>query len=207
MVIIMFDELEEVKYFKELNKFQESLLWCKILERNKTLKKFSKSRVVFRTQASIRDGAFLWIYLRLTIFAIKAPSQMLYIDLRKYWNLQSQAKLEQIVAIVTTHNVFLLIFKSWPLIKQNKIGKQTYKVDFSVFLATSNNCNNNKRGEWNRIHLETYLQKTAKNGPERYLSFGPNHILVTLKWDDGRSSVYENVCWWFFSKELTLALS
>ena len=76
MVIIMFDELEKVKYFKELNKFQESLLWCKILERNKTLKKFSKSRVVFRTQASIRDGAFLWIYLRLTIFAIKAPSQM-----------------------------------------------------------------------------------------------------------------------------------
>ena len=104
----------------------------------------------------------------------------------------------EIFKIKLSWSIFLLIFKSWPLFKQNKIGKQMYKVDFSVFLATSNNCNNNKRGEWNRIHLETYLQKTAKNGPERYLSFGPNRILVTLKWDGGRSSVYEMSAGGFF---------
>ena len=42
-------------------------------------------------------------------------------------------------------------------------------------------------------------QKSAKNGPERYLIFGPNHILVTLRWNDGRSADHENVCWRFFS--------
>ena len=47
----MFDELKEVKYFKEI-----------------------KRRGVFRTQASIYDGAFLWIYLKITIFLIKALS-------------------------------------------------------------------------------------------------------------------------------------
>ena len=29
-------------------------------------------------------------------------------------------------------------------------------------------------------------QKSAKKGSERYLMFGPNHILVTLRWVDGR---------------------
>ena len=42
-------------------------------------------------------------------------------------------------------------------------------------------------------------QKSAKNGFERYLLFGPNLILVTLKWDDRRSSVHENVCGWFLN--------
>ena len=41
-------------------------------------------------------------------------------------------------------------------------------------------------------------QKSAKNGPERYLIFGPNHILVTLRWDDGRSAGHESVCRRFF---------
>ena len=50
-------------------------------------------------------------------------------------------------------------------------------------------------------------QKSAKNGAERYLIFGPNLILVTLGWDDGRSCGHENGCRWFFQKELTLALS
>ena len=40
------------------------------------------------------------------------------------------------------------------------------------------------------------------------LSFEPNHILVTLRWDDGRFPGQENVSHgWFSSKELTLALS
>ena len=30
-------------------------------------------------------------------------------------------------------------------------------------------------------------QKSAKNGSERYLMFGTNPILVTLRWNDGRS--------------------
>ena len=34
-------------------------------------------------------------------------------------------------------------------------------------------------------------QKFTKNGSERYLMFGPNHILVTLRWDDGVPLVTE----------------
>ena len=30
-------------------------------------------------------------------------------------------------------------------------------------------------------------QKSAKKGSKRYLMFGPNHILVTLRWDGGPS--------------------
>ena len=36
-------------------------------------------------------------------------------------------------------------------------------------------------------------QKSTKKGSERYLMFGPNQILVTLRWDDGRSPGHENV--------------
>ena len=34
----------------------------------------------------------------------------LYVGLRKFWNFQSEAKLEQIIAIVTTHSIFLFCF-------------------------------------------------------------------------------------------------
>ena len=52
----MFDELSHnLKHFEE-ELFEES----------------SKSRDLFRTQANICDGAFLWIHL--TAFIIKAPS-------------------------------------------------------------------------------------------------------------------------------------
>ena len=50
-----------------------------------------------------------------TIFAKKLHhkcSTGLYIGLWKYWNFQREAKLEQIIAIVTTHCVFLLKFKT-----------------------------------------------------------------------------------------------
>ena len=43
-------------------------------------------------------------------------------------------------------------------------------------------------------------QKSTKIGPKKYLIFGPNHILVTLIWDDGRSPSHEDVCQWFFFK-------
>ena len=39
---------------------------------------------------------------------------MMYIEIyiiRQYWNFQSKAKLEQIIAIVITHSVFLLIIE------------------------------------------------------------------------------------------------
>ena len=46
---------------------------------------------------------------RLTIFAIKAPSYMfgwvIYIDFRRSWNFQNEAKVEQIIALVTTRSV------------------------------------------------------------------------------------------------------
>ena len=59
----MFDELKEVKYFKEVTDFYR-VLQCKILLKNKILKKkkkkeSSKSRGTFTTQESIYNGAFL----------------------------------------------------------------------------------------------------------------------------------------------------
>ena len=49
----MFDELKEVKYFKEIIDFKSLLI-------KNTLKEYNvcKSRGVSRTQASIYDGAF-----------------------------------------------------------------------------------------------------------------------------------------------------
>ena len=67
----MFDELKEVKYFKETNRFQEPYN-VKYSEEIKLLKESSKSRGVFRTQASIYDGAFLWIYLTAYYFRNKS---------------------------------------------------------------------------------------------------------------------------------------
>ena len=52
----MFDELKEVKYFKEIT---DSRILCKIYSRNNTFKESSKSRALFVTQASIYDGAFM----------------------------------------------------------------------------------------------------------------------------------------------------
>ena len=43
-------------------------------------------------------------------------------------------------------------------------------------------------------------QKSSKNVSERYLMFGPNHIFVTLRWDDRRPPGHENVCRWFLSR-------
>ena len=67
----MFDELKEVKYFIEITDFKITVLWWEILSRNKTFEGSSKSRDVFRTQASIYDGDFLWIYLTAYYFCNK----------------------------------------------------------------------------------------------------------------------------------------
>ena len=42
-------------------------------------------------------------------------------------------------------------------------------------------------------------QKSVTKDSQRYLMFGPNHILVTLRWDDGRSPGHENICQWHLS--------
>ena len=51
-----------------------NLMMYKILSRNKTFKESPKSRGVFRNQASIYDGALLWIYSTTYYFAIKSLS-------------------------------------------------------------------------------------------------------------------------------------
>ena len=48
--------------------------------------------------------------------------------------------------------------------------------------------------------MSSRQQKSAKEGSERYFLFGPNHILVILMWDDGRSRGHENVCRWFLNR-------
>ena len=42
--------------------------------------------------------------------------------------------------------------------------------------------------------------KSAKKGSESYLMFGPNHILLSMRWNDGRSPGHEKVCRWFLYK-------
>ena len=42
--------------------------------------------------------------------------------------------------------------------------------------------------------------KSAKKDSKRYLISALNHILVTLRWDDGLSPGHENVCRWFLNK-------
>ena len=56
----MFDELREVKYFKEIADFKSLI---------KTFEELSKSRGVFRTQVSIYDGAFFWKTLNGLLFS------------------------------------------------------------------------------------------------------------------------------------------
>ena len=42
--------------------------------------------------------------------------------------------------------------------------------------------------------------KIRKKGFRKVYMFGPNHILVTLRWDDGRSSGHKNVWQWFLDR-------
>ena len=68
----------------------------------------SKTRGVFRTQASIYDGVFVDI---LNLLFLQQNSRHtcsigLYIGHQNYWDFQSEVKVEQIIAIVTTRSVF-----------------------------------------------------------------------------------------------------
>ena len=40
--------------------------------------------------------------------------------------------------------------------------------------------------------MPSWQQKSAKKISKRLIMFGPNHILATLRWDDGRSPGHEN---------------
>ena len=51
--------------------------------------------------------------------------------------------------------------------------------------------------------MPSQQQKSANQGSERNVKFGANHILVTLRWGDGRSPGHENVGRWFLIDAIT----
>ena len=71
---------------------------------------------------------------RLTIFAIKAPSTGLYINLQKYWNFQSEAKVEQIITIVTTRS-FVEIYEIYVLSAQLAWTQLTLQNHLNHFMV------------------------------------------------------------------------
>ena len=81
-----------------MNRFQESNNACKTLEEP------SKSRGIFRTQASIYDGAFYHLLFSQYKFHHRYWTG-LYIGL---WHFENEAKLEQIIAVVYNAQRFLL---------------------------------------------------------------------------------------------------
>ena len=90
-------------YFKEITDFKGLY---------KTFQGSSKSGDIFRAQSSIYDGVFLWIYLTAYYFYNKSSIidvRLFYI--RKYWNFQSEVKVEQMIAIVTTRSVSCCFLK------------------------------------------------------------------------------------------------
>ena len=48
--------------------------------------------------------------------------------------------------------------------------------------------------------MSSRQQKSARTGSERHLMLGPKHMLITLKWDRGRSPGHENICRWFLNR-------
>ena len=71
---------------------------------------------------------------RLTIFSIKAPSTGLYISLQKYWNFQSEAKVEQIITIVTTRS-FAEIYEIYVLSAQLAWTRLTLRNHLNHFMV------------------------------------------------------------------------
>ena len=91
---------------KAPNRFQESYN-VRCFNVIKLLKSPQKAGI-FRTQASIYDGVFLWMYLMAHYFHKKLHhkcSTGLYIGPRKYWNFKSENKVGQIIAVVTGRSV------------------------------------------------------------------------------------------------------
>ena len=80
----VFDELKEVKYFKKINN-------VKYFKEIKSFEESSKSRGVFRTQASIYDGAF-FVNILNGLLILQYNVGLAYIEASENWNLQSEAK-------------------------------------------------------------------------------------------------------------------
>ena len=117
--------LKEVKCFKKNNRFQESYN-VKYFKEIKRLKSLQKAEAYLEPkQASMMEHFNMFndvLFLQLKLH--HRCSTGLYIGLRKYWNFQIEAKLEQIIAIVTTHSdsCLHLVPKGKPLLanKGNK---------------------------------------------------------------------------------------
>ena len=74
-----------------------------------------------------------------------------------------------------------------------KIMGGSYFFCFSSRLNPTSHLNSKQK-------IPSRQQNSAKKGSERYLMFGPNHILLTLRWDDGHSRSHENACQWFLNR-------
>ena len=103
------DELKEVNYLKRNNRFQESYN-VKYFKEIKWLKNLQKAEAYLEPKQASTMNLYYEIYL--TAYYFRDKSSVIEVrlgqDLWKYWNFQNEAKLEQIIAIVTTHSVFLL---------------------------------------------------------------------------------------------------
>ena len=55
-------------------------------------------------------------------------------------------------------------------------------------------------GSKQKQEMPSRQQKSEKKGSERYLMFGPNHIFVISRWDDGRFPCRENLCRWIIHR-------
>ena len=71
---------------------------------------------------------------------------------------------------------------------------------FKFFLSFWNFFLLQNYNKYNKSAVPVRQQKSAKKSSKRYLMFGSNHILVTLRWDDGRSPGHGKVCWWFLKR-------
>ena len=123
-----------IKYFKKiirLNRSQEPYNE-KSFEKIKWLKSLQKAEVDLEpVQASTMELFCEYTY-RLYIFVIwlhHRSSAGLYIGLWKYWNFQSEAKVEQIIMIVTTHSVSCF----WVNLETAYIGQCTSVTDITHF--------------------------------------------------------------------------
>ena len=114
----IFDELIEGKYFTRNNRFQE--FFKESFEESS-----SKSSVVFRTQVSIYDGAFLWIYLTANYFRSKNYIIDVILGyIKAFENIEIfkvKLRCEQVIAIVATHSVSCLSFIPSLKIESNAI--------------------------------------------------------------------------------------
>ena len=86
------------------------------------------------------------------------------------------------------------------MIAQNEINVQRELVNKTNNRTVSYKHRTGRISVQIKQEMPSWHQKSAKKGSERYLMFGPNHILVTWRWDDGRSPGHENVCRWFLNR-------